>query len=214
MYRLRAQVIPNRFGIALHVVSGVPGAKHDFKLFQESVRDVEALIADHAGEPMAILADKCYIGNVDSESVRLVTPHRSPPGRPLHQAQTREEQVLSRHGVVVENYFGRLAAEFKILVHRWAHENALYARVFMICCALANYDIRPHGGSSLRNVKGITYRRQLMLAVQDVRGDERTRADRIAQANHEASAMASGRQQTHQGEVSDEEPFSDGDIVE
>jgi hypothetical protein len=74
--------------------------------------------------------------------------------------------------VVVENHFGRLAAMFKTLVYRWAHEDALYA--------LANYDIRPNGGSPFRSAEGITYKKQLTLAVQDVTRDERTRADRIA----------------------------------
>jgi hypothetical protein len=55
---LKVQVVTNRSDVALHVGAGVPGAKHDFKLFQGSLRDVEALITDHAGEPTAILEDK------------------------------------------------------------------------------------------------------------------------------------------------------------
>jgi hypothetical protein len=156
MYCLKAKVITNRPGIALHVVSGVPGAKHDFKLFQDSLLEMEARIADHAGKPTAILADNGYVGHIDAESVRLVTPHRSPPGGSLHQAQTRENQVLSRHRVVVENYFGRLAAKFKILVYRWDHEDALYTSIFTIYCALSNCDIRPDGGSPLRSAESIT----------------------------------------------------------
>jgi hypothetical protein len=59
-YCLKSQVITNREGLAVHIVAGVPGAKHDFQLFQENLAAVEELVAAHPGEPTHILADKGY----------------------------------------------------------------------------------------------------------------------------------------------------------
>jgi hypothetical protein len=44
-YCLKSQVITNREGLAVHVVVGMPGAKHDFVLFRENLRSIEEPIA-------------------------------------------------------------------------------------------------------------------------------------------------------------------------
>jgi hypothetical protein len=113
---LKSQVIISRAGVAVHIVAGVPGAKHDFQLFREHLSSLEEFIDLHRDEPCHILADKGYIGHVDSETVHLVTPHKPAAGHYLTQEQIQENYVLSQHRVLVENYFGRLSVKFHILV--------------------------------------------------------------------------------------------------
>jgi hypothetical protein len=124
----------------------VPGAKHDFQLFRENLAAVEELVAAHPGEPTHILADKGYVGDVGSGTVVLVTPRRARANQPLGGRERGRNAALSRSHVAVENYFGRLQGTFGILAHRWAFGEVLYPGMFRVCCALANFDLRPDGG--------------------------------------------------------------------
>jgi hypothetical protein len=49
LYCLKSQVITNRDGLAVLIVAGVPGAKHDFQLFRDNLAAVEELVASHPG---------------------------------------------------------------------------------------------------------------------------------------------------------------------
>jgi hypothetical protein len=119
-------VITDLTGRAIHIVAGIPGATHDFRLFQDNIPSVEQLVAQHPGEPVAILGDKGYKGKVNSKTILLVTPYKTPRNGRLSQTQLFENIILSRKRVVVENYFGRLSGKFRVLVHRWNHDDELY----------------------------------------------------------------------------------------
>jgi hypothetical protein len=146
LFCLKSQVITNRSGCALHIVAGIPGSIHDFHLFKDNLKSVEDLIAGHRGEPCGILADMGYIGPLDSTTVKLTTPHKTPPRGYLTPQQTHANRVLSSERVIIENFFGRLSAKFNLMVRRWAFEDDVYPPVFRICCALTNFDIRFDGG--------------------------------------------------------------------
>jgi hypothetical protein len=115
LYCLKSQVIANRNGLAVHIVAGVPGAKPDFQLFQDDLAAIEELVASHPGERSHILADKGYTGDMGSGTVVLVIPHKARPGVPLGPHERRENAVLSRNRVIVENFFGRLQGKFAIM---------------------------------------------------------------------------------------------------
>jgi hypothetical protein len=110
----------------MHFFAGVEGSVHDLEVFRRTINNLYRLLEDHPNEPTKIFADKGYIGFNDSLLVKLVTPHKKLPHRFLSDAQVRSNQRLSSARVVVENYFGRLATRFHIVVRRWGFDDAFY----------------------------------------------------------------------------------------
>jgi hypothetical protein len=161
----KSQVMINRGGYAVDIAAGVPGAKLDFQLFQEHLSSVEELIDRHRGESCDILADEAYIGQVDSRKIRLVTPHTPDGNDHLRQWELRDNQILSQNRVRIENYFGRLAMKFHILIRVWQFDEVLYPRVFTICCALVNFEIAEAGASVLGVEEGDFHRKRLTLMI-------------------------------------------------
>jgi hypothetical protein len=90
--------------LAVHIVTGVLGAKYDFQLFLESIIAVEELVAS-------------YIGNVGTGTMVLVTPHKVLPGLPLGPRERCKNTALSRSRVITENFFSRLQGKFAIMTH-------------------------------------------------------------------------------------------------
>jgi hypothetical protein len=178
IYCLKSQVITTRDGVAVHVVAGVHGATHDFRVFCENLPAVEQLVAMHPGEPAEIMADMGYMGETHSPTVRLVTPHRQPPGGRLTPLETRDNHDIASNRVIVENFFGRLQGKFHLMVRRWSQRESLYPTFFRICCALTNFDIRPDGGRPLRAGGEQDYRQIMTLAVQDAREQDERRMGR------------------------------------
>jgi hypothetical protein len=140
----------------MHFFAGVEGSVHDLEVFRRTLNDLYRLLEDHPNESTKILAHKGDIGFNDSPLVKLVTPHKKPPYRFLSDAQVRSNQRLSSARIVVENYFGRRATRFHIMVRRWGFDDAFYPIVFGVCCALPNYDILL-GGGALQSVDGDQY---------------------------------------------------------
>jgi hypothetical protein len=167
MYGLKSQVVTRRDGTAVHVMSGVPGARHDMKLFRDTVESLEALIAAHPGEPVEFLADMGYMGDTGSQKIVLHTPVRTPAHGVLSIEEARHNKRLSKERIVVEHFFGRLQNKFHVLVKRWHLSDAYYGTIFKICCGFANFDIRVHGGRALHADDGIFYQHRVLLAIQE-----------------------------------------------
>jgi hypothetical protein len=137
----------------MHFFAGVEGSVHDLEVFRRTLNNLYRLLEDHPNEPTKIRADKGYIGFNDSPLIKLVTLHKKPPHGFLSDAQVRSNQRRSSARVVVENYFGRLATRFHIMMRRWGFNDAFYPTVFGVCHALANYDI-VLGGGALQSAEG------------------------------------------------------------
>jgi hypothetical protein len=101
----------------MYYFADVEGPVHDLEIFRRTLNDVYPLLEDRS-KPTKILTDKGYIGFNDSPLVQLVAPHKKPPYGFLSDAQVRSNQRLSSARIVVENYFGRLATRFHIVVRR------------------------------------------------------------------------------------------------
>lgn len=92
IYCLKSQVVTNRDGLAMHVVAGVPGAKHDLALFREHAEELATLVESRPREPTAILADKGYIGYHGPPHLELVTPHKQARRRNLTKEQRSDNK--------------------------------------------------------------------------------------------------------------------------
>jgi hypothetical protein len=176
IYCLKSQVLTNREGIAMHVVAGVPGSVHDLKLFKEHEPALAELIEHRAQGPTGVLADKGYCEQASSHRLQLVTPVKKPPNAILAQDHVRYNQRLASARIVVENFFGRLAAKFKIMVREWAFDDAYYRTIFEICCALVNFDIQHGSGGRLTGEDGGKYARM----ISKVCGEAKAAADMSA----------------------------------
>jgi hypothetical protein len=116
----------------MHFFAGVEGSVHDLEVFRRTLNDLYRLLEDHLNEPTKILAGKGYIGFNDSPLVKLVSSHKKTPHGFLSDAQVRSNQQRSSAHFVVENYCGRLATRFHIMVRRWGFDDAFYPIVFGI----------------------------------------------------------------------------------
>jgi hypothetical protein len=161
IYCLKSQVITNRAGLALHIVAGVPGSVHDFKIFKDNSEGLAEYIRQHHGEATKILADKGYIGPSVSPVINVFTPKKPGRNNILSQSDLTYNEGLSSARVVVENFFGRLSTKFHIMVRRWAHEDEYYPIIFEICCALTNFDLLHSRARRLTPEDGVYYRRLL-----------------------------------------------------
>jgi hypothetical protein len=96
MYCIKSQVVARRDGITVHITSGVPNAIHDIKLFRNTIPSLERLIASHPGEPVQFLADKGYIGPINSPSIILHTPIKDPIRGVLSQEEAKYNKRHSK----------------------------------------------------------------------------------------------------------------------
>jgi hypothetical protein len=141
----------------MHVVAGVPGAKHDLALFREHAEELGTLVDSRPREPTAILADKGYIGYHGPPHLELITPHNQPRRGNLTKEQRSDNKRLASARVVAENFFGRLSLKFHIMVRRWGFDDDFYPVLFDICGALVNFDIRRGHGGPFHADDGIKY---------------------------------------------------------
>lgn len=130
-----------------------PASKHDYELHKSNFHryldyllkmpDESSLLPSDAGSRhWAILCDLGYIG----------PPHHTPDVRRVHPvkaprsyADRQFNEVVGRHRVWVECFFGRLTCKFKILrdVYRWSHLH--FDDDFLICCLLVNESMEHEG---------------------------------------------------------------------
>ena len=145
-YCLKSQVITTLGGIAVHVVAGIAGSVHDKSLFDQNYASFSnEVIAHHPDKPRKILADKGY---QEKDSDKLVTPFKGNPLL-LTASQNTFNEKLGCERIIIENYFGRLKLRFQIMYEKYRGDKTEYADVFVLCCALLNFEI-IHCGHALR----------------------------------------------------------------
>jgi hypothetical protein len=141
-YCLKSQIITNRQGLCFLIHSDFAGSYHDFRIFNEEIVDIEKLFGKHSNiKNPVILADKRYIGNVQSSSIKCLMPKRNPPNSQLLQLDIKRNRKISSEKVIIENYFERLQQKYHIMSQTFRSERVNFSFYFEICCSLTNFDI-------------------------------------------------------------------------
>jgi hypothetical protein len=180
IYCLKSQVMCDMKGAAIHIVTGIKGARHDLDVFRESIPELGHIMDQHPDLPRMIIGDKGYQAN-DIEC--LITPHKGQP-LDLTRVQNQFNDRLGKARVIIENYFGRLKSRYSIIgsKYRGAHEH--YNHIFMVCCALVNFEIRQID-HPLRCEDGDFYRRAMALNYQQER-DQVKQNNAVRRAQYQA----------------------------
>ena len=109
-----------------------PGPTADISIFRSSL---QGKMREHGWSG---LADGTYQGEPDE----LVVPPR--PFRHLDHLRRQEYRILSRHRVLVENFFARMKS-FHCLAHTWRHPLVRHRTVFkvVLCCVSIDMHVHP-----------------------------------------------------------------------
>lgn len=151
-YCLKSQVITDMKGAAIMVNSGYLGAIHDMNIFRETLEAWHHIAVLHPNTPAKILADKGYQANdIDA----LVTPIKGSPDKLSRQENAFNERI-GKSRIVVENFFGRVKNRYAIIGSVFRHSQEQYSKIFELCCALTNFEIRLCG-HGLRREDGDWY---------------------------------------------------------
>lgn len=178
-YCLKSQVICDLKGCAVHVVAGKYGSIHDLTIFKEHLEDFKNTIVDKQPKYGAkVLADKGYIDK-NLEGV-LITPFKG-NSLDLTDRQKDFNFRLGKERIRIENYFGRLKMKFHIIGSKYRGDFDLYPKIFTLCCALVNFDIR-NCGHYLKEEDGYWYIRFSADEVQaNIHADRRKNAKKNQQ---------------------------------
>ena len=137
-YCLKSQVITDMKGAAIMVSSGYYGSMHDLALFRETTEEWRRIALLHPKIPAKILGDKGYQANdIDC----LVTPIKGSADKLTRQDNAFNERI-GKTRIVVENFFGRLKNRYGIIGSVYRHSHDMYSKIFKLCCALTNFEIR------------------------------------------------------------------------
>ena len=136
MYCLKSQVVINRAGLAVHIVSSIPGSIHDITILKDSLSGIDEFLTQFPHEGKKILADKGYV--CTELSGRLITPFK---GRALTHDQIKFNEKLSKTRIKVENFFGRLKNCFLIILEKYREYRSVYGDIFVLCAGLLNFQI-------------------------------------------------------------------------
>lgn len=151
-YCLKSQVITDMKGAAIMVNSGYVGSIHDMHIFRETMEEWHRIAILHPKTPQKVLADKGYQANDVPE---LVTPIKGTPDKLSRQDNAFNERI-GKTRIVVENFFGRLKNRYAIIGSVYRHSHELYPKIFNLCCAFTNFEIRLCG-HGLRKEDGDWY---------------------------------------------------------
>ena len=133
IYCMKSQVIINLKGLAVDVITSIPGSEHDKSIFDKNIHFFKQNFTSN----FKILADKGY---QDDSSNLLVTPVKG-NFYTLKPEQLKYNEDLGKIRILIENYFGRLKSKFNIMKEKYRGSHSNYKDFFILCCALINFDI-------------------------------------------------------------------------
>lgn len=163
VYCFKSQVIVTFQGIAVHIITGIEGGKHDKTVFDDSIQDFTTkVLSHHEDEPTKILGDKGY---QDQTCDILVTPFKGEL-LDLEDTELEHNENLGKKRVIVENYFGRLKSRYGITKDTYRSDYSMYPSFFLICCALINFEI-VFCGHPLRNSDSVYYVKLVTKMMKD-----------------------------------------------
>ena len=172
-YVIKTEVLHAPNGTAMFVSSGHKGSEHDLTIFAKS-RKTYALYL----QGRAVMADKGYSGAQELEGIVVEIPAKE--GN-LTEEEVRRNTLISRHRVVIENYYGRLKSSFAIMRHEFRGDLAGYPKLFELCASLTNYMIRGRPLRAQDDLDHTAWESRIIRAA--IQRSERKRHRLIAAAN-------------------------------
>jgi hypothetical protein len=139
---VKVQAFVTGDGQRVHLSKVYRGATHDKAMFDHSGLSQFLAPAEGESHPI-ILADLGYIG-ITRVCPNAVLPHRKPPFRPLAEAKQKENRVLSRDRILIENFFGRWKTLFGICHEEYRGDLKLLSKIIRVTIAMTNWYIRLH----------------------------------------------------------------------
>lgn len=177
-YCIKSQVIVTVKGLAVSIITEIPGATNDKKVFDDHDDELQELFKLHPNSPHMILADKGY---QDSNSDIIISPFKGKTSD-LTREKLVFNQKLGEVRIIVENFFGRLKSRYEIMssIYRCSHDH--YTNIFILCCALVNFE-QIECDHPLRNDDMRFYQRlQASIKQKKKEKEEKAKAKRIHQA--------------------------------
>ena len=189
-YCLKSQVITDMKGAAIMVHSGYMGSIHDMRIFRETMEEWHRLAVLHPATPQKILADKGYQA---SDIPVLLTPVKGTPARLTRQENALNERI-GKARIVVENFFGRLKNRYAIIGSVYRHSHETYPKIFKICCAFTNFEIRMCG-HGLRQEDGDWYSKFFTSDIEAMKNRALDQQDRRKKAKERRLIRIQGNSQ-------------------
>ena len=94
----------------------------------------------------------------------------------LDKQQNIHNEKLGKIRVIVENFFGRLKMRYGIMRETYRGDHSLYPSLFVICCALVNFEI-AFANHPLRD-EGQYYVRQITRLIMEANDRAQTMAQK------------------------------------
>ena len=145
---MKTQALVNPQGYLISCSDSVPGAKHDFQLFQDSrlsyaLNQENNRVTTAMGANAELLADSGYQG-ITHFVPFAKTPYKKPRNGTLTEEQKEFNRTISRSRIIVENWFGRLKTLWMICGGTYRNYLGMYSRTWKFCAALTNFHISLH----------------------------------------------------------------------
>ncbi|KAJ6241994.1 thap domain protein [Anaeramoeba flamelloides] len=149
-HSIKTQTINAPNGLVMHYNAGLRGPIHDKRVWGITLEgDVQHFFHQEMqmmNDPPEVLADKAYLG---VNQVTIIMPYRG-QRRNLTEEEIEFNQKVSRHRVIIEQFYGRLKNKFRAIGNKWRHDKGeFYIKTMGVAISLINWEIR--NGHPLNN---------------------------------------------------------------
>lgn len=145
---VKTQAFVSPTGFLIHFSKTVEGKIHDFNLFKQSDLDSKLINENNNcrslfGNDCISLADSGYQG-ISKLLPFFITPFKKPRRGQLSPEKVLKNKTISKHRIIVENWFGRLKILWRIMSIAYNLDLETYSDVWQFCAALTNFHIANH----------------------------------------------------------------------
>ena len=138
-YGLKTQGIHAMNGLCMKYDTSIPGARHDFDIFNETLPSFSEDFKKSEEIYYNIMADLGYIGQTVVQGMKLITPKKNIHN--ITHSDREQNKEIAKKRIVCENFYGRMKTKFKIMRDRYTLSKGSYFRIVGICVALTNFHI-------------------------------------------------------------------------